>query len=259
MDKIKKAFLHILSSGKSEKACPWSLVDVAIITGLLALIVIKDPFGIGLSIVRFLRLHFYIFTKEPKLLSYLSISINAIIFKIVFIIFIILAVKARAVPFGKSVLSKGNVPRSLYKWIPLYIGVCALLRLVEMSNPLAPSIPFASVFSEAAIAGNIIIIFSIVILAPLLEEISFRGFLFPALNRRMGIYPAIVITSVLFTLAHYPQIKGDFTIMAIIFSFSLVITYARAKTGSTWLAIFMHHVYNLVYVVVGFLYFLTLR
>ncbi|MFH1753284.1 MAG: CPBP family intramembrane glutamic endopeptidase, partial [Candidatus Omnitrophota bacterium] len=73
----------------------------------------------------------------------------------------------------------------------------------------------------------------------------------PALNRYMGIYPAIVLTSALFTLAHFPQIRDDFHFIAIIFSLSLVITYARAKTGSTLVAMVMHHVYNLSCVAIG--------
>jgi len=40
---------------------------------------------------------------------------------------------------------------------------------------------------------------------------------------------------------------------------SLVITYARAKTGSTVLAIIMHFLYNLVCIGIGFLEYLIVR
>ena len=47
-----------------------------------------------------------------------------------------------------------------------------------------------------------ITVFSLVVLAPLGEELLFRGLLLRALVRRLRFWPAAVITSVLFTAAH---------------------------------------------------------
>jgi len=136
-------------------------------------------------------------------------------------------------------------------WV--YVAICVVFRYIGEANPLVPNMPLDSIFTEAVIIGNIVIIFSVIFVAPFIEEILFRGFIYPAFNKYMGIYPSIILTSFLFTLAHYPNIKDEYLFMAIIFTLSLVITYARAKTGSTWLAIIMHHIYNLMYIAIGFI------
>ncbi len=257
---IKKKILYLLFNEKNTAACPWSLADIALVAILIALFIIKDPLHLGVEVLKYLRLHFFIFTREPKLFYYLGTSINTIIFKFVLIFFVLIAVKLRRVSFWNSIVFTGKIPAGWYRaWLPIFAGVSVVLRLISMSNPLVPNLPFCSVFPEAMITGNIVIIFSILFVAPFIEEISFRGFLYPALNKYMGMYPSIFFTSALFTLAHYPQIKGEILFIAIIFILSLMITYAKAKTGSTWLAIVMHHVYNLMYIIVGFVSFLMIK
>ena len=259
-DRLVNGSLYFIFSGKGRELCPWSFVDVTIIASLIAIITIKDPLHFGAEIIRYARLHFFIFTKEPKLLFYLGNSISTIIFKAVITIFVVLLVKIRKVSFWENVVFTGD-SESLW-WrnrILPYVLLCILFRFIGMSNPLIPNIPFNSVFTEALIVGNALIIISVLFVAPFVEEIAFRGFLYPALNKYMGIYPSILITSALFTVAHYPQIKEDYNFMAIIFMLSIAITYARAKTGSTWVAIVMHHIYNLVYVGIGFINFVFLR
>jgi len=259
-EKLKKGILLFFKKGKDKNASPWSFIDVTIIIALIVLITVKDPLNFASHVVRYLRIHFFIFTKEPKLLFYLGNSITTIIFKAAVITFVLIAVKIRRVSFWERVVFTGNIPKAWWTyWLPVYVIICAIFKLLSMSNPLIPNIPFNSVFPGALWAGNIIIIFSVLFIAPFVEEVAFRGFLYSALNRYMGIYPAILITSGLFTLAHYPQIKEDYMFMAIIFLLSVFMTYARAKTGSTWLAIIMHHIYNLVYVVIGLFFFVFLR
>jgi membrane protease YdiL (CAAX protease family) len=255
----KEFISNLLSKGKDPAHCPWSILDVIGITVLMALFMFNDPLHLGFYTVRFLRAHFFIFTKEPKLLYYLTIYINTIIFKLISLIFVTAAIKLRKIPFWSSVVFSGKIPSSWGAWLPIYIIVCVVFRFLSISNPLVPNIPFNSVYIEAFLVGNVVVVFSILVIAPFIEEILFRGFLYPACNKYMGMYPSILLTSVLFTLAHYPQIRESYVFAAIIFTLGVIITYARAKTGSTWLAIIMHHIYNLVYVILGIINYLFVK
>lgn len=246
-------------SGKGSSFCSWSFIDIILITLLIYLFILNDPFRTGRHVVDFLRLRYFIFTREPRLLHYLNIYINTIILKIVSFILVLALVSARGTSFWGRVVMGNKVKLSALKWLPLYVLACVIFRIINFSNPLLPNIPMNSVFPEARLIGNSVIIFSVIIIAPFVEEVLFRGYLYPAFNKYVGVYPAILLTSCLFTFAHYPHIKEDISFVCTIFTLSVIITYARAKTSSTWLAIAMHHIYNLVYVLVGLMKFFILK
>ncbi|MBD3380101.1 MAG: CPBP family intramembrane metalloprotease [Candidatus Omnitrophica bacterium] len=239
------------NSGKNASRCPWSIADVAAISVLIWVFVFHDPFKIGFHLLKWLRLNFFIFTREPRLYHYLSIYINTIILKAISLFFLVVIVRARNISFRKTVLSRGEPLPNKEFWLPLYIAACIVFKMINDTNPLVPGIPFDSVFPEARILGNIVIIFSVLFVAPVVEEVLFRGFLYPAFNKYLGVYPSIIATTALFTLAHYPQVKEDALFVGVIAALSLAITFVKAKTGSTLQAIVMHHIYNLVVVLGG--------
>ncbi len=256
---MKRFLSELWKGGKNDEHCPWSIVDVIVLTAIMAVFLFNDPFHIGMRIVTFMRSHFQVFIKEPRLLYYLNVYINSIIFKTLSIVFLVAIVHARRIPFRRTVVSSGRMSDLREAWVPIFIGACILVRVLASPNPLVPNIPFNSVFLNAKIIGNIVIVFAVLFIAPFTEEIVFRGFLYPAFNRYMGVAPAIVATSFLFTLAHYPQMSDEWGFLTVIFVLSLVITYARAKTGSTWVAIIMHFIYNTVSICVGFVDYIILR
>lgn len=258
--RVAREAQRVFVQGRNDKACPWSYIDAILITVLLWLFIANDPLHVSSSVSKFLRLTFPGLAKEPRLLYYLNIYIGTMIFKAVSLAIVIVLTKARGAEIFKTVLSKGNVPETWWRtYLPLYTIACLVFRDISSLNPLLPNLPFDSVFPEAKIIGNIVVIFSVIVIAPIVEEIIFRGFLYPAFNRYMGIHPAVFITAALFTLAHYPQVNDEPVFMLTIFSLGLMITYARAATGSTLLAILLHHIYNLMYVAVGVANYVILK
>ncbi|MBD3426724.1 MAG: CPBP family intramembrane metalloprotease [Candidatus Omnitrophica bacterium] len=260
---VASSFLRVLKKilfkGRDRKGCPWNMLDVLALTVLVVLFAANDPFHIGSSIVGFVRAHVGIVTKDPKLLYYISTYINTLILKGASLVFLVVLVNSRNVSFWDSVVARKPNPELWEAWLPLYIGISILIREVNMTNPLVPNLPFNSVFPEARLAGNVVIVLAVLFVAPFVEEVVFRGFLYPAFNKYMGIFPSVVLTSVVFTFAHYSQVRESYTFMVALFSLSIIITYVRAKTGSTWIAIIMHHVYNLVTVGMGFLDYFLLK
>ncbi len=240
-----------LLAGRDEFACAWTLLDVAFLSILIYAFVFHHPFRLDWHIIRFAKLHLFMFTKEPMLYAYLKLFTGTIILKLIALAAIVVLVKARKVSFLGSIFSGGKSPLLYLKWLPLYLVACVILRLPNISNPYVPKIPFSSPFGDALIFGNAAIIISSLFFAPIVEEIIFRGFIFPAFNKRVGLHLSVLLTSVLFTFAHFPHIQAEISYMASVFILSVIITYAKAGSRSTILAIIMHHIYNLIFITVG--------
>lgn len=59
--------------------------------------------------------------------------------------------------------------------------------------------------ASSGVSGLLVflLIFTLVVLAPVCEEIFFRGYLYPALRNRMSVQPAMVLNGLLFAAAHF--------------------------------------------------------
>jgi hypothetical protein len=82
-------------------------------------------------------------------------------------------------------------------------------------------------------------------LGPLCEELAFRGFLMPLLTRSVGRMPAVALAAVPFALVHGFQYAWAWQNILIIWMAGVCFGLARALSGSTAAATFMHATYNL--------------
>lgn len=82
---------------------------------------------------------------------------------------------------------------------------------------------------------------SILIAAPLVEEIFFRGFLFGGLRKWLPFFPAALASGFLFSLAHQDTgLVIPFTMVGV------VLAYSYEKTGTLFGSISVHFLFNLV-------------
>ncbi len=78
--------------------------------------------------------------------------------------------------------------------------------------------------------------------APLAEELLFRGYLFGHLSKSvLGPVWAAVLSSFGWTLLHYGYSPVG---MVYVFAAGLLFTWALWRTGSLWVPLFMHGIYN---------------
>ena len=80
--------------------------------------------------------------------------------------------------------------------------------------------------------------------APLVEELVYRGLLYPALQRTVGMFWAVLLVSVLFTLPHVPQYYNNLAVVTVILVLSLCLTLVRALTGRLLPCFIIHLVFN---------------
>lgn len=80
---------------------------------------------------------------------------------------------------------------------------------------------------------------TLVILAPLAEEILFRGYLYGKLRKYMPVWAAILATSALFGLVH-----GQWNVGLDVFALSIVLCSLREVSGSIWAGVLLHMLKN---------------
>ncbi len=83
-----------------------------------------------------------------------------------------------------------------------------------------------------------------VTLGPLMEELFFRGFLYPVLARRMGVVLGVIFTALPFGLVHLVQYGYAWGAVLVIFLVGVVLTAIRAVTGSVAASFLAHVGYN---------------
>lgn len=90
----------------------------------------------------------------------------------------------------------------------------------------------------------LIVAFLAVATAPLVEEIIYRGILFPAWQRLTGSIAAVIIVSLLFAIPHIPQYWPNLAVIASITTLSLILTIVRARTGNLFHCYVIHLAFN---------------
>lgn len=129
--------------------------------------------------------------------------------------------------------------------VPYYLLYAIIVILVTKFVPAIDvdqkqEIGFANVHGLAALIMTFI---SLVVLPPLAEEITMRGFLYSGIKTWVPALWAGLLVSVIFGAAHLAEggEAGPLWIGAIdTFTLSLVLVYLREKTGNLWAGITLH-------------------
>lgn len=86
---------------------------------------------------------------------------------------------------------------------------------------------------------RIVAFFTLVILAPILEECIFRGWLYGKLRSIISAPIAILLVSLVFGIAH-----GQWNVGITTFAMSIIMCFLREITGTTYSGILMHMIKN---------------
>jgi uncharacterized protein len=123
------------------------------------------------------------------------------------------------------------------------IGILTLLALqaLERLLPLPNKSPFDEFFDRPLDAYGFALL--AIAFAPFMEEMFFRGFLYPVLARRLGVAVGVVLTASTFALIHVFEYKAWGPVL-IVFLVGLVLTLVRAKLKSVGASFIVHSIYN---------------
>lgn len=100
---------------------------------------------------------------------------------------------------------------------------------------------------QDAMAGGVTLLlaaFIAVIVAPIVEEIVFRGILFRALGDRVGVWLGALISSAIFALIHIEVVVSQPVALGGLFAVGMVLALAYHWTGNLLVPVLGHAVFN---------------
>lgn len=145
---------------------------------------------------------------------------------------------------GWRPLETGRMPAAIS-----YVGyvasgflLAATVQIVSAVAGTKAKLPIERLFEDRLTA--LLIMLMAVLMAPLVEETIFRGFIYPVVARSFGRGVGIVATGTLFGLLHASQLWGGWTQIALLVFVGIVLTYARAVKGTVVASFLIHLSYN---------------
>ena len=97
---------------------------------------------------------------------------------------------------------------------------------------------------ESSYQARLVTAFLAAATGPFVEELIYRGVLYPALQRVMGAGLAIAIVSIMFAGVHVIQYYNNLAVIGVILLLSVTLTVVRAKTGKLLPSFMIHLVFN---------------
>jgi membrane protease YdiL (CAAX protease family) len=150
---------------------------------------------------------------------------------------VILAWKYQA-PFWRSLGCGHDYPHA---WLYFLLGPLLSVTLASLTLFLRPPITDSPI-EELILDRRALIL--VLLLGPVVEELVFRGFLYPLLARALGPWLAIVATAIPFALLHGAQNEWTWQLLVPIGVAGVVFGAVRYLTGSTVAAMLVHVGYN---------------
>lgn len=249
-----------------------SYIVVTILSVLLVLIFRKGNlkrtanifYYIALSILTFLSSQFFVafilslFTKvddikgNSSLVFVTSVSVYLIMLLLMVIIDLFIVRKQK---FNLRYLKLDRLPnfgdalKGLAGWGIYFLIAQIVVVVLTASNLIDVNEKQEILFSTNSYGLGLFLAFvTIVILAPLVEEILYRGILFGNLSKKINPFLAAIIASLIFGVFH-----GQLNVGIDTFFMSMVSCYLVWKTDSIWPGVFLHTSKNLIAFVLLFI------
>ena len=215
---------------------PWSGWDVLriVVVGVVAIAICS----IGILTLALRRHHHTAADLERDPL--LILPAQAIAYVVIVIFMYVLVTRERRKPFWSAV--RWNFPQHWYAFGAIGVIVAISGQMLSALLPIPKSLPIDQFFRNPADAYAMAAFG--VLLAPFVEEMFFRGFLYPVLARRLGVRIGVVLTALPFALLHSSQLGSAWGPLLVLFVVGLVLTGVRAVTKSVAASTLVHMGYN---------------
>ena len=135
-------------------------------------------------------------------------------------------------------------------WGAVLIGIGLALAGVAVSNAFSTGKHLFTQMSSTT--TGLVSLAIMVLLLPPMEELYYRGFLFPALEKKFGPWPATLAVIVWFAAAHSIQSMEDWIAIPVVFVAGAIWTVQRRVTGSLTAPLLTHWTYNGCLCVISF-------
>jgi membrane protease YdiL (CAAX protease family) len=225
---------------------PWSGWDVLRIFVIAVLLL----FGSLLMIAVVTKLFMYRQTNFLTILTFPLMSFVAQTLAYLLLLAYMVRVVGRRTSLGFWAGIRWNWPGGGIGGLIL-IGLVTYVALIAFAQllPWPKKSPFEEFFKRPLDAYAIALL--AVSFGPLMEELFFRGFLYPVLARRLGLVFGVFLTALSFALIHLVE-YGAWAPVLMVFLIGMVVTIVRAKKQSVAAGFIVHGVYNGVQMGIAF-------
>jgi len=124
-------------------------------------------------------------------------------------------------------------------------GIVNALVYSLLQEPAAVRNPWSGFGNSPASSSLMLLLFMMIILAPIAEEIFFRGFIYNALRQRLNIYTCIILQAIIFATFHYKNPYDDIYSLISIFIVGIILVLAYEWRKSIVSPILVHSFYTL--------------
>src|SRR5580704_519412 len=150
----------------------------------------------------------------------------------------------RTLGWRKIARPGGGRPRGPWLFFLAGCGLSFLVFVVTAKMQPPEDVPIEELFHYKNTA--ILFMAMAVLVAPLVEETVFRGYLYPLFAKSFGVANSVVLTGVLFGLMHGAQLGWTWSLVFVLVTVGIVFTFVRARTGSVLASFLLHLGYNSV-------------
>jgi uncharacterized protein len=231
----------------SDLRVPWGWVDIL----LLFVIAIGCTFLFGIVLVLILAA----FGVSPAQLQKspsewgLVAVVAQILADLTILGYLALQVRHRFdLPFWKTIgwrpLEPGKQPLGLVVAALVCGGffMALIVSMLDAAFPSKQSLPIESLLKDHRTA--LLFMITAVLVAPVIEETVFRGYIYPVAARTWGVTAGILVTGTLFGLLHSVQLWGGWAQIAFLVLVGIVLTAVRAFTRTVLASYIIHASYN---------------
>jgi membrane protease YdiL (CAAX protease family) len=242
-----KARPPIFQQYPEDLRAPWGWLDLL----LLVAVALLGTFVISIVLVGI----FAAFGMTPTSLQNSSnnkslfLIVNQAILSLGLLAYLAVQISVRfQSPFWRTIgwrpLHTGTIPRRIV-YLSLVLGGFSISLLVQLASAALQTkakLPIQEYFQDPRSA--LLLMLMSILLAPLVEETIFRGYLYPVLARSFGISAGVVITGTLFGLLHAPQLWGGWGQISLLIGVGIIFTAARAISRTVVASYILHVSYN---------------
>lgn len=159
------------------------------------------------------------------------------------LLILLIATRRKGVSWTQYLAIHRLTVKELFIWIAITVVVVVLLGVLGMLLE-QPAVPdwWLNVFGESS--TRLLLILTVVIAAPLFEELLFRGLLFTGWSEsKLGVTGTILLTTVLWTAMHAQYQAFD---LGQVFVLGILLGVARHRSGSLVVPVTMHAFVNML-------------
>jgi len=202
-----------------------------------------------------------LFESDPKLI----VGTNVLWFALIILFLYVTLSVLPNLPFWRSLgwkkLDANPLEGKGRPWMYFLSGSGLSLFVILASSRVknAEHVPIQEMFKSRS--GVMLLMSMAVLVAPLVEETIFRGYLYPVFARivssiaqllgmdspsavRAGVATSILTTGALFGLMHAPQLGWTWGLVSLLILVGVIFTFARAWTGTVFASFLLHLGYN---------------